>query len=286
MDQSSEAYKREEAQQWDNAAFAWHKWIPTINAFLSVATQDMLDQAKIGEGDKVLDIAAGDGGQSVIAAARVGKSGAVLATDISPEFVKIANRVARDNGLDHLRAEVMDAENLSLESNYFDAAISRLGLMFLPDPLKGLTEIHRVLKLGGHFSAVVFTTPDKTPFFILPPKVIRDRLNLPSPILSESYHPGPFALGTEDHLVGLFRKAGFSDIEEAIIEAPLRFKTTEDFVLWRKEVAGSLQKMLDGQDPNTQKNIWNEVIDVMRQYETKDGFETPCELLICSGQKA
>jgi ubiquinone/menaquinone biosynthesis C-methylase UbiE len=106
----------------------------------------MLDQAKITFGNRVIDIAAGDGGQSVGAAERVGATGEILATDVALEFVKLANVVASELKLKQLRAEVMDAENLPLSDNYFDAAISRLGLMYLPDLQKGLSEIRRVLR--------------------------------------------------------------------------------------------------------------------------------------------
>ena len=152
------AYKQAITQEWGRAAQGWHRWIPAINAWLSVATETMLDQAGVGEGCRVIDIAAGDGGQSVAAAGRVGPSGEVLATDIASEFVKLANAVASEMGLTQLSAQVMDAESLTLPDDRFDAAISRLGLMYLPDLRRGLLEIKRVLRPGGRLSAVVFTT--------------------------------------------------------------------------------------------------------------------------------
>jgi hypothetical protein len=50
--------------------------------WLGEATGLMRDLAGVGEGSRVLDIAAGAGGQTITAARRVGASGAVLATDI------------------------------------------------------------------------------------------------------------------------------------------------------------------------------------------------------------
>ena len=160
-----EAYKRAVTQEWGRAAQGWHDWIPRVNVWLNHATEAMLDNADIRLGSKVIDIAAGDGGQSIAAAARVGVSGEVLATDIAPEFVKIANAVASYMHLPQLQAEVMDAEALSVPNDRFDAAISRLGLMYLPDLRKGLLEIRRALRPGGRVSAIVFTTAEKTPFF-------------------------------------------------------------------------------------------------------------------------
>lgn len=125
----------------------------------------MLDQAGVKQGSRVIDIAAGDGGQSIAAAQRAGSSGEVLATDIAPEFVELANAVASKMRLPQLRAETMDAESLAIPDNVYEAAICRLGLMYLPNLQKRLSEIKRVLRSGGRISAIVFTTGEKTPFF-------------------------------------------------------------------------------------------------------------------------
>ena len=109
----ADAYKKAVTEEWGRAAKGWHDWIPEINAWLENATERMLDAAQITDGHKVIDIAAGDGGQSIAAAHRVGSIGEVLATDIAPEFIDIAKSVATNMGLRQLKAAVMDAENLS-----------------------------------------------------------------------------------------------------------------------------------------------------------------------------
>jgi len=106
-----QAYKRAVTEEWRRAAQGWHDWIPKIHDWLNDATEKMLDEAEIRLGSRVIDIAAGDGGQSLAAAVRVGASGKVLATDIVPEFVKIANAIASRMDLRQLRAEVMGAED-------------------------------------------------------------------------------------------------------------------------------------------------------------------------------
>ena len=276
------AYKQAITQEWERAAQGWHRWIPTINAWLEEATETMLDQAIIKEGGRVIDIAAGDGGQSVAAAQRVGSSGEVLATDIAPEFVKLANAVASKTGLTQLKGEVMDAESLTVPDNQYDAAISRLGLMYLPNLQKGLSEIKRVLRPGGRVSAIVFTTAEKAPFFSIPVKLIRERRGLPSP---EPGQPGPFSLGTPGVLAQNLVKAGFQDTQEQVIEAPLRFVSAEECVRWRREASGTIQQMLTGLDDQKKEKIWKEIEEALRQFETAAGFESPCELLICSAIK-
>jgi SAM-dependent methyltransferase len=277
-----EAYKRAVTQEWGRAAQGWHDWIPMIDAWLNHATAAMLDNADIRLGSKVIDIAAGDGGQSIAAAARVGVSGEVLATDIAPEFVKIANAVASYMHLPQFHAEVMDAEALSVPNDRFDAAISRLGLMYLPDLGRGLLEIRRALRPGGRVSAIVFTTAEKTPFFSIPVSIIRRRRGLPPP---ESGMPGPFSLGKPGLLAGRLREAGYEDVREEVVRAPLRLASADECLRWRREASGTMQEMLNGLDDEAKEAIWNEIADALRDYETDDGFESPCELLICSARK-
>jgi ubiquinone/menaquinone biosynthesis C-methylase UbiE len=98
-----------------------------------LTTGIMLERAAVRPGGRVLDIAAGDGDQSLMAAERVGPTGFVLATDIAANLVALAAQTARERGLNHLEARVMDAENLTVEDDTFDVVISRFGLFFLPD---------------------------------------------------------------------------------------------------------------------------------------------------------
>lgn len=275
----AEAYKQAITQEWGRAAQGWHRWIPTINTWLEEATVIMLDRAGIEKGGRVIDIAAGDGGQSVAAANRVGPSGEVLATDIAPEFVRLANTVASKMNLTQLRAKVMDAESLDVPGAHYDAAISRLGLMYLPHLQKGLAELKRVLRPGGRVSAIVFTTAEKTPFFSIPINMIRARRDLPPP---EPGQPGPFSLGAPGVLVKNLVEAGFQDAQEQVIEAPLRFASAKECVRWRQEASGTMQQMLSGLDHNEKEEIWSEIEEVLRQFETTENFESPCELLICS----
>jgi ubiquinone/menaquinone biosynthesis C-methylase UbiE len=59
----------------------------------------MLDLAEVRTGNRVLDVAAGTGDQTLIAAQRVGPTGYVLATDISASMLQLAADAAREAGL-------------------------------------------------------------------------------------------------------------------------------------------------------------------------------------------
>lgn len=88
-------YKETTRQQWQSAAEAWHRWGPTLNKWLGEATTLMLDLAGVREDSQVLDVAAGAGEQSIVAAQRVGPYGRIVATDISSNMLEFARQAAR-----------------------------------------------------------------------------------------------------------------------------------------------------------------------------------------------
>lgn len=125
---------------------------------------------------------------------KVGASGYVLATDISPNILQYAKQLAQQEGVNNIETKVMDGENLTPENETFDAVISRVGLIYFPDQQKALKEMLRVLKPGGKVAAIVYSTPDMNKFFSVPVSIIRNRAKLPPPLPGQ---PGPFSLGAE-----------------------------------------------------------------------------------------
>src|SRR5215468_10675028 len=144
------------------AAEGWQRGA-TGRAELSPITERMLDLASIGPGHRVLDVAAGTGEQTLMAARRVGPHGFVLATDIADRMLGYLDEAARNEGLTNVHTRLMDARLLELEPQSFDAAICRLALMLIPERDKALAGIRCALKPGTRFAAIVLSTPEKLP---------------------------------------------------------------------------------------------------------------------------
>jgi ubiquinone/menaquinone biosynthesis C-methylase UbiE len=155
-----ERYKATTREQWDTASQAWHDWGPTLQQWLGLATELMLDMAGVKAGSRVPDVAAGAGDHTFNAAKRVGSSGLVLATDISPKILDFAEQNARSRGYTNVRTRVMDGESLDVESATFDAVRSRVGLIYFPDQQKALAGLRRALKPGGRLGAIVYSTAE------------------------------------------------------------------------------------------------------------------------------
>jgi ubiquinone/menaquinone biosynthesis C-methylase UbiE len=128
----------------------------------------MLHVANLRPGNRVLDVAAGTGDQTLMAARRVGPTGYVLATDISANMLKLASDAAREADLTNVETRVMDAENLDLDANSFDSAICRQGLMLFSNPVKALVEMRRVVKPTGKVGALVWSSEEKNPYQAFP----------------------------------------------------------------------------------------------------------------------
>ena len=271
------AYKSTTREQWQQAAEPWHRWGPTLEAWLGEATETMLDLAGVAAGARVLDVAAGAGGQTLAAARRVGPEGAVLATDLSPAILEYAEHEARAAGLTNVAVRALDAEALELEPGTFDAAICRLGLIYLPSLGAALAGVRRALRPGGRLAAIVYSTADRNGFFSVPVGIIRRRAGLGAPVAGQ---PGPFSLGSPGVLADVLTAAGFDAIDVRVVDAPLRLATAADCLRLEQESFGALHQMLSGLDDAGRAAAWDEVGAALADFEGPDGFEAPCELLV------
>ena len=273
-------YKATTRRQWEDAAEAWHRWGPTLESWLGPATEKMLEAANITTGSRVLDVAAGGGGQTLAAARRVGPSGHVLATDISPRILSYAAKVTAEAGLTNVETREVDGEALDvLPAASFDAVISRVGLIYFPDRQSALAGMRRVLRRGGRISAIVYSTPERNSFFSVPVSIIRQAAQLPPP---QPGQPGPFSLGSPGVLERALNSAGFEDVRVEAVPAPLRLPSAAECVRFERDSFGALHQMLAGVPETDRSAVWHQIEHALRQFETDDGFIGPCELLVAS----
>jgi len=275
-------YKTTTRAQWQAAAEAWDRWEPTIEDWLGAATETMLDLARIGTGSRVLDVAAGAGGQTLAAARRVGPTGRVLATDLAPAILEYADARLRDAGCSYVETAEMDGEHLDVAPGTFDAVISRVGLIYFPDRQAALTGMLRALAPGGRIAALSYSTPERNGFFSVPISVIREVAQLPPPLPGQ---PGPFSLGSPEVAENALLEAGFVDVESMLVPSPLRLPSATDCLHFEQDSFGALHQMLSGLDDAGRAAAWAEIDVRLREFETPEGFVGPCEMLVVGGSK-
>ncbi|HEY2536186.1 MAG TPA: ubiquinone/menaquinone biosynthesis methyltransferase [Solirubrobacteraceae bacterium] len=133
-----------------------------------------VDQARVGPGARVLDIATGTGDLALELARRVAPGGAVIGSDFSEGMLARAREKAGARDVVALDAELRfewgDGCELPYADGEFDAALNGFGLRNFPELARGLTEMVRVVRPGGRVVVLEMTTPTRRPlswFFAL-----------------------------------------------------------------------------------------------------------------------
>lgn len=279
---NAEKYKKVTQAEWQKTAPGWHKWTHFLSELTREETNQMLDLAHLQSGHRVLDIAAGDGDQSIMAAHRVGAQGQVLATDISSNLLEYAAASAAEQGLSNIETRVMDGENLELADATFDAVICRQGLMLMPNVNEAMKEIYRVLKPGSWLSAIVFSTPDKNPWISIPAMIAMKHAQMPPP---QPGMPGLFSLSPPGVFEGIFRAAGFQNITTHYSSAAIRLDSAAECIQFLQDIAGALHTILSPLEKEQQSRAWAEMEQALKKFEGPQGFVSPVETIIIGGQK-
>jgi ubiquinone/menaquinone biosynthesis C-methylase UbiE len=216
----------ESARPWSSAEAAeiWRRGAARRAQTLAVATERMLEAVSLRPGMRVLDVAAGTGDQSILAARKVSPGGEVLATDISPTMLAGAEQAAREAGVLNVRIQTADATTLELPAASFDAAICRFGLMFMPDLHQALTRVHQALKPGAKFAALVWASEQQNPWIAVQLAMIRDMDRMPSPTPSLVR---TIALSEPGKLERAFAVAGFSSVSAETVPTPREFESLD-----------------------------------------------------------
>ena len=111
----------------------------------------------------MLDVATGTGDFAILAAKTL-KPRRLVGTDISEGMMEIGRQKVRQQGLQEVIAfEREDCLALSYQTDTFDAVTAAFGIRNFADLDRGLAEMCRVLKPGGHLSIVELTTPPSFP---------------------------------------------------------------------------------------------------------------------------
>lgn len=105
--------------------------------------------SNIKEGDVVLDLGSGAGFDCFLASRKVGKNGKVIGVDMTEEMIRKARINAEKLGTENVEFLLGEIENMPIEDNSVDIAISNCVINLAPDKGKTFKDVYRVLKKGG-----------------------------------------------------------------------------------------------------------------------------------------
>ena len=108
--------------------------------------------AKIQPGNTVLDLGSGAGNDCFVARHETGETGKVIGIDFTPEMIDKARLNADKLNYNNVEFRLGDIENIPTMSNIADVVVSNCVMNLVPNKPKAFSEVHRILKVGGHFS--------------------------------------------------------------------------------------------------------------------------------------
>jgi enediyne biosynthesis protein CalE5 len=264
----AERINREQLEFWNNAAPGWKQMWTMLERAAQHVSDRLVELAQLRAGNRVLDIASGSGEPAITAAAKVGSSGLVVATDQSPAMLNLARERAAALGIHNLKFVVTGAQELAVDEQGFDAALCRWGLMFVGDLDAAIRRVAHLLAADGRFATAVWGPSDKVPMISLGDDAVRDLAKLPPPPPNA---PGPLKLADTRPLERALSAAGFKDIRVAPLNVRFEFRSAEDFAEQRRAVSTPFRMMLSKQTPELQRRILDALAQEARRYADASG---------------
>jgi len=269
---------------WQTSARYWDKYRVLIEQMFAPLTSGLIEEARIGIGQKVLDIGGGSGEPSLTISSIVGPTGSVMYTDPAAGMVESAQAEAHRRGLTNIRFRQCSADDLPFPDRTFDVAVGRLSAMFFVDPVKAVREALRVILEDGYVSFVVWGPKEANPFFSVIADVI-DRFVEGPP--EDSGARDVFRFAVPGELAGILQQAGAKHVVERRldfqIEAAVSF---EQFWQLRTEMSGTLRENMARLAPAQLPTVKQAVADAARRYFVSRTMNFPAEALIVSGRKS
>ena len=246
-------------------------------------TSALIKEVHITSGRKILDVAGGTGEPSLTIAKVVGPSGSVAYTDLVPGMVESARTEGAKRALTNIQFHQCPADALPFPDNSFDAAVSRLGVMFFPDPVAGVSEMLRVVVPGGYVSFVVWAPNEVNPFFHVVTRVMERYVESPP---ENPDAPGAFRFAFPGRLCAILDRANASEITERALEFKIEAAVPlEKFWTLRAEMSDTLREKVARLTAEQLLGAKREVEEAACAFFDGDRMSFPARALIVSGRK-
>jgi ubiquinone/menaquinone biosynthesis C-methylase UbiE len=251
-------------QDWLEAAPFWRKWFDKLSFQSRGATGLILHEAQLSPGLHILDLASGSGEPALAVAKAVGPDGRVVATDLVPEMLVVAQEHAHARSLANMEFRAADAEQLPFASASFDRVTCRFGIMFFPDTQKSLYEIRRVLKPAGRISFLVWGSSTENALFSTMIGPFLKHIKVPTPPPDA---PHVFRFADESKLSAVLTSAGFHEVSVATRKVPWPWPGPPEEA-WQasREIAAPFKKMIAALPIDKTEEVHQEIIEGIRRF--------------------
>ena len=245
------AVKQRQQATWAGGDYA------VVGTTLQIVGETLAEAADVRGGERVLDVAAGNGNASLAAARRFAE---VTSTDYVPALLDKAAARAAAEGLE-MAFQVADVEDLPFVDQSFDVVLSTFGAMFAPDHQRTADEMLRVLRPGGRLGMTNWT-PES--FIGQLFKLIGRHVPPPAGLQS------PAAWGTESHCAAMFgKRAAAMRCERRHFN--FRYRSAAHFVQVFRDYYGPTQKAFAALPPVGQAALEADLLALLARLDTSGG---------------
>jgi ubiquinone/menaquinone biosynthesis C-methylase UbiE len=269
--------------RWHTSARYWDKYRALITEMFGTLTSGLVEEARIGIGQKVLDIGGGSGEPSLTISRIVGPSGSVTYTDPVAGMLESAQAEAARRGVTNIHFRQCSANDLPFEACTFDVAVGRLSAMFFADPATAVRAALRLVLEDGCVAFAVWGPKEANPFFSTITDVIDRFVEIPP---QDPDAPDAFRFAAPGKLAGILEQADAKNVIERQlnfqIEAAISF---EQFWQLRTEMSETLREKMVRLTPAQLPTVKQAVADAAGGYFASGTMSFPAEALIVSGRK-
>ncbi|MGA8075074.1 MAG: methyltransferase domain-containing protein, partial [Candidatus Acidiferrales bacterium] len=261
--------EQEAISRWTGSAPFWEKHREIIRHMFAPVTEALVEEAQIGSGNVVLDIATGPGEPALTMAALVGPQGKIFGIDPIPGMVDGARREASRLAVKNVQFDVAFADHLPFPADTFDAVVSRFGVMFFPAACEAVREMLRVLKPGKKMVMAVWHFAARNPFHYSLSRVVDQYVATP-PLEPDALDA--FRYAAPGRLLEILKEAGVGAATERMVEvtidAPM---SVEDFWALRLEMSEKLREKIRALPEEQMAKLKSEALESIREYSTGRG---------------
>jgi len=230
-------------------------FVPAIGAPLAT---DLVREAELRQGERVLDVACGTGIVARLAADRVGTTGTVAGLDINPGMLAVDRSSSPSS--ESIEWYEASADSMPLPDESFDAVLCQLSLQFFADQLAALREMLRVLVQGGRMTLSV--PGPAAPVF----ETLTDAMERHISPRAAGFVRQVFSLYDTTEIEGLIGGVGFRDVEAHSLTRTLRLPPAEEF-LWQYVQSTPLSQELSQADEVAREALEGEVLPEWQRLE-------------------